>query len=64
MEKEITKIAKLMLDSTDHNPYNGKLSKKDNLIAAIELAKFCLDFANKGQTDEAMNIGSKQWKEV
>ena len=37
------------------------LSKKDNLIAAIDLAKLCKDFADEGQTDEAMNISSKQW---
>jgi hypothetical protein len=37
------------------------LSKKDNLIAAIDLAKLCKDFADKGQTDEAMNIPSEQW---
>lgn len=53
-----------MLKSSDNNPYSGKLSKKDNVIAAIELAKLCLDFADKGRTDEAMDIGSEQWKEV
>ena len=40
------------------------LSKKDNLIAAIDLAKLCKDFADKGQADEAMNIPSEQWDEV
>lgn len=53
-----------MLKSSDYNPYSGKLSKKDNVIAAIELSKLCLGFADKGQTDEAMDIGSEQWKEV
>lgn len=47
--------------SSDHNPYTGKLSKKDNILAAIELAKLCKNFADKGQMDEAMNIESKQW---
>ena len=37
------------------------LSKKNNLIAVIDLANLCKDFADKGQTDEAMNIGSEQW---
>ena len=62
MKKE--EIIDLMLKSSDHNPYTGMLSKKDNLIAAIDLAKLCKDFADKGQTDEAMNISSEQWEEV
>jgi mitochondrial fission protein ELM1 len=62
MKKE--EIIDLMLKSSDHNPYTGILSKKDNLIAAIDLAKLCKDFADKGQTDEAMNIPSEQWEEV
>jgi len=61
---ETKEIAELMLKSSDHNPYTGMLSKKDNLIAAIDLANLCKDFADKGQTDEAMNINSKQWMEV
>lgn len=59
--KEITN---LMLKSSDHNPYTGMLSQEDNIKAAIELAKLCKDFADNGQTDEAMNIPSKQWDEV
>ena len=58
------KLVNLMMRSSDTNPYSGKLSKKDNVIAAIDLAKLCLDFADKGQTDEAMDIDSEQWKEV
>ena len=50
--------------SSDNNPYTGKLSKKDNVLAAIELAKLCKNFADTGQTDEAMNIESRQWIEV
>ena len=57
-------IVELMLKSSDHNPYTGMLSKKDNLIAAIDLAKLCKDFADKGQMDEAMNIESEQWVAV
>ena len=58
---ETKEIVELILKSSDHNPYTGMLSKKDNLIAAIDLAKLCKDFADKGQTEEAMNIHSKQW---
>ena len=53
-----------MLKSSNHNPYTGMLSKKDNLIAAIGLAKLCKDFADKGQTNEAMNLDSNHWQEV
>lgn len=55
------KIVELMLKSSYCHPYIGILSKKDNLIAAIDLAKLCKDFADKGQTNEAMNIPSEQW---
>ena len=50
--------------SSDNNPYSGKLSKKDNVLAAIELAKLAKEFADTGQMDEAMNIESSQWVEV
>ena len=50
-----------MMRSSDHNPYAGKLSKRENILAAIELAKLCKNFADTGQTDEAMNIESEQW---
>jgi hypothetical protein len=58
------KLVNLMMRSSDNNPYSGKLSKKDNVLAAIELAKLTKDFADKGQTDEAMDIESSQWIEV
>lgn len=60
-DMETKELVELMLKSSDHNPYKGMLSKKDNLIAAIALAKLCKDFADKGHTNEAMNIPSKQW---
>ena len=53
-----------MMKSSEHNPYTGKLSENENVLAAIELAKLCKDFADKGQMDEAMNIESSQWIEV
>ena len=58
------KLVNLMMRSSDFNPYSGKLSKKDNILAAIELAKLTKDFADKGQPDEAMDIDSSQWTEV
>ena len=62
MNKE--EIVELMMKSSNHNPYTGMLSNKNNLTAAIDLAKLCKDFADKGQTDEAMDISSEQWEEV
>ena len=58
------KLVNLMMRSSDNNPYTGKLSKKENTLAAIDLAKLCKNFADTGQTDEAMNIESSQWVEV
>ena len=58
------KLVNLMMRSSDTNPYSGKLSKKDNVSGAIELAKLCKEFADTGQTDEAMDIESSQWIEV
>ena len=58
------KLVNLMMRSSNTSPYNGKLSKEDNRIAAIELAKLFKDFADKGMSDEAMDIGSDQWVEV
>ena len=58
------KLVNLMMRSSDTNPYSGKLTKKDNVLCAIELAKLCKEFADTGQTDEAMDIESTQWVEV
>ena len=58
------KLVNLMMRSSDTNPYSGKLSKKDNVLAAIEVAKLAKDFADKGQTAEAMYVPSSQWVEV
>jgi mitochondrial fission protein ELM1 len=60
----IRKSVNLVLKSSNHNPYTGMLSKKDNFIAAIDLAKLCKDFADKGQMDEAMNLDSDHWQKV
>ncbi len=60
----LRKTVNLMLKSSNHNPYTGMLSKKDNFIAAIDLAKLCKDFADKGQNDEAMNLDSNHWQQT
>lgn len=60
----IRKTVNLMLKSSNHNPYTGMLSKKDNFIAAIDLAKLCKAFADNGQTDEAMNLDSNHWEDT
>ena len=62
MSKE--EIVDLMLKSSDYNPYTGKLSTKDNYIAAIELAQLCREFAENGETDAAMNNPVEDWNEV
>ncbi len=59
---KIKDIVNLMLKSSDSNP--GLLSKEDNITAAIDLAKLCKEFADKGQKAESMNIDSGQWIEV
>jgi mitochondrial fission protein ELM1 len=58
----LRKTVNLMLKSSNHNPYTGMLSKKDNFIAAIDLAKLCKEFADNGQTDEAMDLDSNHWQ--
>jgi len=65
-KKDMTtkKLVNLMMRSSDTNPYSGKLSKKDNVLAAIEVAKLAKGFADKGQTAEALDIPSSQWIEV
>jgi len=58
------KLVNLMMKSSDHNPYTGKLSESANVLAAIELAKKFKEFADEVYTDEAMGIESSQWVEV
>jgi hypothetical protein len=61
---ETNEIVELMIKSSDHHPYTGLLSKKANIMGAIGLAELCKNFADTGQTDEAMNIDSNQWVDV
>lgn len=61
---ENQEIVNLMLRSCKDHPYRGTLSKEDNVIAAIDLAKLCKTFAEGGQSDEAMNISPDQWSSV
>lgn len=64
MVTKVEETVKLMIKSTDNNPYSGKLSKTNNIMAAIDLAELCLNFADNGQVDESMNLDSEHWKEV
>ena len=52
------------MKSSDNNPYTGKLSENENVLAAIELAKKFKEFADEGYTDEAMDVPSSQWVDV
>lgn len=58
------RLVNLMMRSSDNNPYKGKLSRKENIAAAIQLAELCKEFADNGYMDEAMNTESSQWVEV
>jgi hypothetical protein len=60
----IRKSVNLMLKSSDSHPYYGKLKEADNVEAAIALAELCLEFAEDGKADEAMNLDADHWKEV
>lgn len=53
-----------MMRSSNSNPYGSKPTLKENIIGAIELAELCKEFADNGQHEEAMNIGSDKWIEV
>ena len=58
------KLVNLMLKCSNSSPHTGKLPIKQNIIAAIELAKLNKKFADDGQKDEAMNVGVQKWQEV
>lgn len=58
------KLVNLMIRSSNKNPYSGKLTEKQNIDAAITLAKLCKKFADEGRTAEAMDVKSSQWVEV
>lgn len=63
--KEIKKLVRLMLKSSDSHPHYGKFSKELQIHHAIELAKFVNnDFAKKGYSDEALNVSSDDWEIV
>jgi len=57
----IEDIIDLILQSTNSNPYGGPLSYKEHLANAIDLARLCLEFADNGHFEEAMNIESNIW---
>lgn len=58
------KLVNLVMRSSDSCPHKGKLKRKDNINAAIQLAKKFKEFADEGFTDEAMDIESSKWVEV
>ena len=60
----IEETVDLCQKNSDVCPYRGKLSKEVALEHSIELAKLCLDFANNGQDDEAMNLPPEHWAKV
>lgn len=60
----IRRSVNLMLKSSDSHTYVGKLKESDALEAAIQLANLCLEFAENGQMDEAMNLDADHWKQV
>lgn len=60
----IQKTAKLVIKASENDPYYGKLNQRQNVEAAIEVGKLCLDFAERGMTDEAMNLGVEHWEGV
>ena len=65
MKKPTTKyLVKLMLKSSDSNPYTGKLSLPANIFAAIQLAELCKTFSLTGREAEAMYVPTNQWEEV
>jgi hypothetical protein len=57
-------IVDLMINSSGQHPYSGKLSHKENMSSATELARLFRKFASDGHTDEAMGIPVTQWDEV
>jgi len=57
-------LVKLVMKSSDSHPYKGKLSKKENIEAAIELCELCKKFASEGMEEEAMNIPVEQWDDA
>jgi hypothetical protein len=54
----------LVMTNSDVCPYRGKLPKEVALEHSIDLAKLCLDFAENGMADEAMNLDVNHWKTV
>lgn len=57
----VTKTVNLLLRSSDSCPYSGKLDRRNNYIAAIELAELLRDFAERGCHEEAMNLDVAHW---
>lgn len=60
----IKEIKKLVLESSNYNPYSGELSDRLHILSAISLSKLFKEFADGGYMDEAMNIPSSDWIKV
>lgn len=63
-EDSVKSLVKLVLKSSNNHPYKGILSDKENVLAAIALAKKGKEFADKGHADEAMHYDSATWGTV
>jgi hypothetical protein len=60
----IRKIVNLLMRISKIHPYLGELSKENQVAGAIATAELAKEFAENGQTDEAMNIPVEHWNEV
>lgn len=58
----VSSLVKLLIKSSNTHPLKGVLPEKENIIAAIDLAKHGKEFADQGQTDEAMHYDSPTWQ--
>jgi hypothetical protein len=62
--KDINDIITLLLNSCNHLPNKGLLTKIETHIAALDLANLFKEFASEGRYEEAMNIDAKTWNTV
>ncbi len=60
----IRKTVNLLMRISKVHPYLGELSKENQVAGAIATAESFKEFAENGQTDEAMNLPVEHWNEV
>jgi hypothetical protein len=58
------KLVNLLILSCGEDPYSGKLSKRDSILSAIEIAEIYKTLADEGLIDLALGIESKQWIDI